>query len=76
MELQLEGEANFLLVLGHMEAHPKTTLYGVVFQKLNGPLLTMAENGLEKTRHGRRYAAGGGQAAPPTSPAHDSWRRC
>src|SRR5580704_11730112 len=22
------------------EAHPKTTLYGVVFQKLNGPLLT------------------------------------
>jgi hypothetical protein len=33
----LEGEANFSL--SH-EAHPKTTLYGVVFQKLNGPLLT------------------------------------
>ena len=30
---QLEGEANFSLVLGH-EAHPKTTLYGVVFQKI------------------------------------------
>ena len=26
--------------LGAHEAHPKTTLYGVVFQKLNGPLLT------------------------------------
>ena len=28
--------------LGAHEAHPKTTLYGVVFQKLNGPLLTSA----------------------------------
>src|SRR6476646_223076 len=28
--------------LGVHEAHPKTTLYGVVFQKLNGPLLTSA----------------------------------
>ena len=37
--LQLEGEANFSC-LGAHEAHPKTTLYGVVFQKLNGPLLT------------------------------------
>jgi hypothetical protein len=26
----------------HHEAHPKTTLYGVVFRKLNGPLLTSA----------------------------------
>jgi hypothetical protein len=32
----------FLLVLGAHEAHPKTTLHGVVFQKLNGPLLTSA----------------------------------
>jgi hypothetical protein len=39
--LQLEGEANFSLSWAH-EAHPKTTLYGVVFQKLNGPLLTSA----------------------------------
>jgi hypothetical protein len=31
--LQWEGEANFLLVLGAHEAHPKTTLYGVVFEK-------------------------------------------
>ena len=31
--LQLEGEANFSLSWGH-EAHPKTTLYGVVFQKI------------------------------------------
>src|SRR4029077_5196735 len=29
--------------LGAHEAHPKTTLYGVVFQKLNGPLLTSAQ---------------------------------
>ena len=28
--------------LGAHEAHPKTTLYGVVFQKLNGPLLSSA----------------------------------
>src|SRR6476661_1674686 len=28
--------------LGAHEAHPKTTLSGVVFQKLNGPLLTSA----------------------------------
>jgi hypothetical protein len=28
--------------LGAHEAHPKTTLFGVVFQKLNGPLLTSA----------------------------------
>jgi hypothetical protein len=28
--------------LGAHEAHPKTTLYGVVLQKLNGPLLTSA----------------------------------
>ena len=34
--LQLEGEANFPC-LGAHEAHPKTTLSGVVFQKLNGP---------------------------------------
>ena len=39
--LQLEGEANFSC-LGAHEAHPKTTLYGVVFQKLNGPLLASA----------------------------------
>ena len=39
--LQLEGEANFSLSWAH-EAHPKTTLYGVVFQKLNGPLLASA----------------------------------
>ena len=39
--LQLEGEANFPC-LGAHEAHPKTTLSGVVFQKLNGPLLTSA----------------------------------
>ena len=38
--LQLEGEGQFLLVLGHMKRTRKTTLYGVVFQKLNGPLLT------------------------------------
>jgi hypothetical protein len=37
--LQLEGEANFSC-LGAHEALPKATLYGVVFQKLNGPLLT------------------------------------
>ena len=30
--LQLEGEANFSLF--GAEAHPKTTLYGVVFQKI------------------------------------------
>jgi hypothetical protein len=30
--LQVEGEANFRLSWAH-EAHPKTTLYGVVFQK-------------------------------------------
>jgi ABC-type glycerol-3-phosphate transport system substrate-binding protein len=30
--------------LGAHEAHPKTTLYGVVFRKLNGPLLTSAPN--------------------------------
>jgi hypothetical protein len=35
----LEGEANFSC-LGAHEALPKATLYGVVFQKLNGPLLT------------------------------------
>jgi hypothetical protein len=28
--------------LGAHEAHPKTTLYGVVFLKLNGPLFTSA----------------------------------
>ena len=37
--LQLEGEASFSC-LGAHEALPKATLYGVVFQKLNGPLLT------------------------------------
>jgi len=37
--LQLEGEANFSC-LGAHEALPKATLCGVVFQKLNGPLLT------------------------------------
>ena len=30
--------------LGPHEAHPKTTLFGVVFQKLNGPLLTSDRN--------------------------------
>ena len=30
--------------LGAHEAHPKTTLFGVVFQKLNGPLLTSDRN--------------------------------
>ena len=37
--LTIGRRSQFLLVLEH-EAHPKTTLYGVVFQKLNGPLLT------------------------------------
>src|SRR6476646_5121304 len=37
--LTIGRRTQFLLVLGHI-AHPKTTLYGVVFQKLNGPLLT------------------------------------
>jgi hypothetical protein len=35
--LQLEGDANFSLSWAH-EAHPKPTLHGVVFQKLNGTL--------------------------------------
>ena len=35
----MEGEANFSLSLGH-EAHPKTTLYGVVFQKIEWAPLT------------------------------------
>src|ERR1700674_3376076 len=30
--------------LGAHEAHPKTTLYGVVFQKLNGPCLRRHRN--------------------------------
>jgi hypothetical protein len=38
--LTIGRRSQFLLVLGAHEAHPKTTLYGVVFQKLNGPLLT------------------------------------
>ena len=37
--LTIGRRTQFLLVLGHI-AHPKTTVYGVVFQKLNGPLLT------------------------------------
>jgi hypothetical protein len=40
--------------LGAHEAHPKTTLYGVVFQKLNGPLLTSIR--------GPGFAAGRGAA--------------
>jgi hypothetical protein len=34
--LTIGRRSQFLLVLGHMK--PKATLYGVVFQKLNGPL--------------------------------------
>ena len=37
-----EVEQSISPCLGAHEAHPKTTLYGVVFQKLNGPLLTSA----------------------------------
>ena len=37
--LTIGRRSQFLLVLGHMK-RPRTTLYGVVFQKLNGPLLT------------------------------------
>ena len=33
MESTIGRRSQFLLVLGH-EAHPKTTLYGVVFQKI------------------------------------------
>ena len=43
MECRAIGRrSQFLLVLGHMKVHPKTTLRGVVFQKLNGPLLASA----------------------------------
>ena len=40
--LTIGRRSQFLLVFGAHEAHPKTTLYGVVFPKLNGPLLTSA----------------------------------
>ena len=57
--------------LGAHEAHPKTTLYGVVFQKLNGPLLTsipgadrsstpLRELIRERTGEGRRRAMAAG----------------
>jgi hypothetical protein len=51
--LQWDGEA-ISPCLGAHEAHPKTTLYGVVFQKLNGPLLTSAPGGAGGTLPARQ----------------------
>ena len=54
--LQLEGDANFSLSWAH-EAHPKPTLHGVVFQKLNGPLPREAATHKRQRRGGHNAAA-------------------
>ena len=58
--------------LGAHEAHPKTTLYGVVFQKLNGPLLTSAPqspSGQARKRPAAGVAKRIGRGAPRNSDA-------
>ena len=54
--LQLEGDANLSLSWAH-EAHPKPTLHGVVFQKLNGPLPREAATHKRQRRGGHNAAA-------------------
>ena len=52
--------------LGAREAHPKTTLFGVVFQKLNGPLLTSDRN----RRLGRKRRCDNGDVAADQIGSH------
>ena len=59
--------------LGAYEAHPKTTLYGVVFQKLNGPLLTSAPQSPRRSEetayHDKQHIFRTRTASPPLCPA-------